>query len=68
MMKFTTYETTNLTNNKYYIGVHATKNLKDSYLGSGASNNKKPRCPPASVHSPIILTPSGAILPFSTLL
>jgi len=29
------YQTTNLINNKIYIGVHTTKNLKDGYLGSG---------------------------------
>jgi len=29
------YKTTNLINNKYYYGVHSTKNLKDGYLGSG---------------------------------
>lgn len=29
------YKTTNLINNKYYYGVHSTKNLTDGYLGSG---------------------------------
>lgn len=29
------YKTTNLINNKYYIGMHSTTNLKDGYLGSG---------------------------------
>lgn len=34
-MKYTVYKTTNLINNKIYIGYHATKNEYDSYLGSG---------------------------------
>lgn len=29
------YRVTNLINDRFYIGVHSTHNLKDSYLGSG---------------------------------
>jgi len=32
---YTVYQTTNTINNKIYIGVHATTNPNDSYLGSG---------------------------------
>lgn len=34
-MFFYLYQITNLVNNKIYIGVHATKDMNDGYLGSG---------------------------------
>ena len=32
---FTVYKTTNIINNKIYVGVHETYDLNDSYIGSG---------------------------------
>ena len=34
-MKYTIYKTTNLVNDKIYIGKHQTENINDSYYGSG---------------------------------
>ena len=33
--KYTVYKTTNIINNKIYIGIHKTKDTNDYYLGSG---------------------------------
>ncbi|MEX0595071.1 MAG: GIY-YIG nuclease family protein [Candidatus Paceibacterota bacterium] len=34
-MFYTIYKTTNLINNKFYIGKYQTQNINDGYLGSG---------------------------------
>ncbi len=39
-MKYIVYQITNKINNMIYIGVHATKNPNDSYMGSGTNIKK----------------------------
>ena len=39
-MKYIIYKTTNLKNNKIYIGKHQTENINDTYLGSGIALEK----------------------------
>jgi hypothetical protein len=34
-MKYTIYKTVNTITGRYYIGMHATLNPNDTYLGSG---------------------------------
>mgnify|MGYP006298970351 CR=1 FL=1 len=40
MKNYIVYKTTNLINNKIYIGCHITENLEDEYLGSGIQISK----------------------------
>ncbi len=40
-MKHIVYKITNKINNKYYIGVHSTENINDSYLGCGHWHGRK---------------------------
>ena len=39
-MVYTVYKIVNLTNEKYYIGVHKTSDPNDSYYGSGVAIKK----------------------------
>ncbi len=34
------YKTTNIINEKFYIGIHSTNDLEDGYLGSGLLLNR----------------------------
>lgn len=37
---YTIYQTTNLINGKFYVGKHKTKDLEDTYIGSGVALKK----------------------------
>jgi len=43
MLFYIVYKTVNLVNDKYYIGVHKTKNLNDGYMGCGHIKGRKLR-------------------------
>lgn len=44
MKRYFVYKTTNIINNKIYIGVHSTDNINDGYIGNGISNQKDADC------------------------